>query len=133
MEIGAKNDIALRVRSASKPDDKGTLICREANTDFVGVAADSQQEIFSCRKADSALPLEHVRSLAKLSLISHFHNTNDAVNKVFSNLLHHKVCPRYWSIDNGTRISVWIDASELTKAASALHCEIVHERLQVPA
>ncbi len=70
---------------------------------------------------DLNLPFEHHRSLAKLSLIVEGHNSNDIVNKVFSCLIHQKICPRYWCVENGIRVSVWISAAELQEAAQVLH------------
>ncbi len=79
------------------------------------------------------LPLEYKRSLAKVSIIGQFPNTNDTINKVFSCLMRNKICPRYWTIENGNRVSIWIQSSELKAAVEPLHHLLVEERLQVPA
>jgi len=79
------------------------------------------------------LPLEHKRSLAKLSIVGHLCNTNDTINNVFSCLMSNKICPSYWTIENGNRVSMWIQSSELKAAVEPLHHLLVKERLQVPA
>lgn len=82
---------------------------------------------------DLNLPFEYERSHAKVSLIAEGRNTNDIVNSSFSCLIHQRICPRFWSVESGIRVSVWIRNSELQEAAEVLHRTFVKEAVSVSA
>ncbi len=82
---------------------------------------------------DLNLPFEYERSLAKVSLIAEGRNTNDIVNRLFSCLIHQRICPRFWSVESGIRVSVWIRNAELQEAAEVLHRTFVKEAVSVSA
>lgn len=65
MDIARDYNVELRVRSAYNPADQGTLIDGSSTGDFLGVACDSQQEIFAVHRADN---------LAELAIIQEFKN-----------------------------------------------------------